>query len=69
MEFAGATFSLPYFSVCTEGLGRVATQESADWARQVRRPQAAAITSQGAVPQLSDDGFSGISRPDQYRLT
>ena len=52
-----------------EGLGRVATQESADWARQVRRPQAAAITSQGAVPHRSVDGFSGFSGLDQYGAT
>jgi len=46
MEFAGATFSLPQFGVRMEGLGRAATQESADWARQDRRPQAEAITCQ-----------------------
>ena len=49
MEFAGATFSLPKFSVRLEGEGRAATQESADLARQVPRPQAAAIT----CPRLS----------------
>ena len=44
MESAGATFPLPKFSARLEGLGRAATQESADLARQVPRPQAAAIT-------------------------
>ena len=52
-----------------EGQGRAAIQESADWARQVRRPQAAAITSQGAVPHLSVDGFSGFSGRGQYGAT
>ena len=37
--------------------------------REIRRPQAAAITSQGAAPQLSVDGFSGFCGPDQCRLT
>ena len=37
--------------------------------REIRRPQAAAITSQGIVPQHSVHGFSGFCGPDQYRLT
>ena len=52
-----------------ERLGRAATEESADWARQVRRPQAAAITSQGAVAQHSVYGRSGFSGHDQYGAT
>ena len=63
MKFAGATFSLPNFSVRLEGQGRAATQESADLARQVPRPQAAAIT----CPRLTRSILS-LTVPDPVAL-